>query len=267
MPASVYESLERDRLEARRAALATERKARELARLREEHAALRVDHALIRLQRLLAKEYNPNQPRVPAGQPGGGQWTDGDDSGINPENVVNPQWASGRPCAPTRALINGRWQDLTPAQGARLAAAEARARDVLERVRERDPDLAADALSGPGCRRSDPRHRRRGAGGASALLRAAAGRHRPRPFRRRVNPGARAGARFQERGAPRDQRIGRDTGCHTCGTTEAGTLRDNFVVDHQLPNAWNSRSSPQRLYPHCAGCSARQGNRLLWNMR
>ena len=105
MRPSVYERLERERFAARHAALAAERKAREIARLRDEHAGLRLAHALIRLQRLLAKEYNPKQPRVPAGQPGGGQWTDGDDSGINPDAIVNPQWASDKPDA--RIILAG----------------------------------------------------------------------------------------------------------------------------------------------------------------
>jgi hypothetical protein len=73
----VYERLERERFEARHAALAAERKTRELARLRAEHAGLRLDLALIRLQRLLARKYRPDQPRVPAGEPGAGQWTNG----------------------------------------------------------------------------------------------------------------------------------------------------------------------------------------------
>ena len=105
MRRSVYERLDRDIAEARRAALAAERKEHEFARMRCEHASMRVDLALIRLQHVLAKEYNPKQPRVPAGQPGGGQWTDGDDSGINPDDIVNPQWASGKPDA--RVILAG----------------------------------------------------------------------------------------------------------------------------------------------------------------
>jgi hypothetical protein len=27
------------------------------------------------------------------------------------------------------------------------------------------------------------------------------------------------------------------------------------VPDHQSPNAWNSPTKPQRLYPHCLSCS------------
>ena len=71
----MYERIERDLIAARQAALEAERKDRELVRLRCEHAALRVSVALIRLQRALQRKYRPDQPRVPAGNPDGGQWT------------------------------------------------------------------------------------------------------------------------------------------------------------------------------------------------
>ena len=76
MRPSVYERLERESVEAHRAALAAEQKARALARLRDEHAGLRVSLALIRLQRLLAQKYRPDQLRVPRGQDGAGQYAD-----------------------------------------------------------------------------------------------------------------------------------------------------------------------------------------------
>jgi hypothetical protein len=80
MRRSVYEEIERGRIAARQATLEAERKERELTRLRCEHAALRVSFALIRLQHVLARKYRPDQPRVPAGNPDGGQWTSGNDS-------------------------------------------------------------------------------------------------------------------------------------------------------------------------------------------
>lgn len=48
-----------------------------LARLRMQAAALRFETKLRRLSRALDRRYSPNQPRVPAGSPGGGQWTSG----------------------------------------------------------------------------------------------------------------------------------------------------------------------------------------------
>ncbi len=48
-----------------------------LATLRLELAAIRFERSMDRLARLL-KAYDPDQPRVPAGNTDGGQWTDGD---------------------------------------------------------------------------------------------------------------------------------------------------------------------------------------------
>jgi RHS repeat-associated protein len=58
-------------------------------------------------------------------------------------------------------------------------------------------------------------------------------------------------------------RIGQATGCHTCGTTNPGTKRGNFVPDHQPVSALNSQNAAQKLYPHCIDCSRRQGGQVL----
>lgn len=54
-------------------------------------------------------------------------------------------------------------------------------------------------------------------------------------------------------------RIGADTGCHTCGVTTPGTKSGNFVPDHQPVSALNTAGSPQRLFPQCISCSRDQG--------
>ena len=54
-------------------------------------------------------------------------------------------------------------------------------------------------------------------------------------------------------------RIGSTTGCHTCGTKNAGTRSGNFVLDHQPPSALKPNGQPQRLYPQCRNCSREQG--------
>ncbi len=53
--------------------------------------------------------------------------------------------------------------------------------------------------------------------------------------------------------------IGATTGCHTCGTTNAGTKSGNFVLDHQPPSALVPMGYPQALYPQCLSCSNSQG--------
>ena len=53
--------------------------------------------------------------------------------------------------------------------------------------------------------------------------------------------------------------IGRDTGCHTCGTKNPGTRSGNFVPDHQPVSSLAPSGTPQRLFPQCKTCSDEQG--------
>jgi hypothetical protein len=72
-PADVYPALARQR-DAKAAAFAAEiaQAQRGLDALRAEVASIRADMAQ---RRALASKYSPTQPRVPAGNPDGGQWT------------------------------------------------------------------------------------------------------------------------------------------------------------------------------------------------
>ncbi|WOP51425.1 RHS repeat-associated core domain-containing protein [Xanthomonas euvesicatoria] len=83
-------------------------------------------------------------------------------------------------------------------------------------------------------------------------------------------PGEHAGDSIPARGPERDftdgereqvNEIGGKTGCHTCGTTDPGTKRGNFVPDHQPPSKANPSGAPQRLYPQCLSCSRQQGGK------
>jgi hypothetical protein len=69
--------------------------------------------------------------RIPAGQPGGGRWTDGDGGDVI---LIGAQ---GRGSVSVR--IGNRTLDATPAQAARYAVANARAEAASARVREVDP--------------------------------------------------------------------------------------------------------------------------------
>jgi len=86
-----------------------------------------------------------------------------------------------------------------------------------------------------------------------------------------LQPGPYAGESIPARGPGRNvtpaetaeiNRIGRSTGCHTCGTTDPGTKSGNFVPDHQPPSALSPESASQRLYPQCVNCSRRQGGEV-----
>lgn len=86
--------------------------------------------AQLELRRLLIsrahKQYNPNQPRVPAGNSDGGQWTRGGGSGSGPRS----QFAQLRPrrLPVGHRIIGGRAHAVTPAQEARLDVTAAQAR-------------------------------------------------------------------------------------------------------------------------------------------
>lgn len=98
---------------------------------------LKYELAAQRFQRTLARysaqiKFNPGQLRIPAGQPGGGQWTNGENAG----DVIRVG-AKGRTFVAVR--IGNRALAATPGQAGRLAYANARAQQTLEQVREVDP--------------------------------------------------------------------------------------------------------------------------------
>ena len=205
------------------------------------------------LRRAIKANFDPNQPRDDRGR-----WTDTGGS-IPRELVDSAQWASGRRRGPTHVTINGKPLPLTQAQSMRLAVAEGRAREAAQKVREIDPNWRPT----PSLRENVEGHIRaveaeaREAEARIAELRRAG-----------IGPGRFSGESIPARGTGRNftteerreiNRIGREMGCHTCGTKEPGTPTENFILDHQLPNAWNPLGKPQRLYPHCLTCSLRQG--------
>lgn len=91
-----------------------------LRHIRCEVAELRVYLALKQLVALSYKAgFNPAQLRLPAGQPGGGRWTDGDGGDVI---LVG---ARGRGSVAVR--VGKRTLEATPAQAARYAVANLRA--------------------------------------------------------------------------------------------------------------------------------------------
>lgn len=86
-----------------------------------------------------------------------------------------------------------------------------------------------------------------------------------------LGPGPHATDSIPARGPGRDftpeerekiTEIGNRDGCHTCGTKNPGTKSGDFVPDHQPANGLNPDGGPQRLYPHCVGCSRQQGGEV-----
>lgn len=116
-----------------------------LSRIRCDTAAMTVRLALLRLM-LLEKAYNPDQPRVPAGDPDGGQWTDGGFGLLRPRHEPRQgdgeeaQVAqSGRGGLNPATRLGRSWLGATPAQQVRLAVSHAQALTAMARAQRADP--------------------------------------------------------------------------------------------------------------------------------
>jgi len=249
-----------------------------LLRLKWLAAAARFQLALRRHDFALKAGFDPSQPRVPAGNPDGGQWTrdgggseefSGSDSvTISDETsalwIGGEQYAQGAPRGPYPGrgpiLINGQWVQPTPAQSALLAALEARADSAIRRVQDIFPEWRPTASL---YSTVEGRIARARAEAEQAEVRVA-------EFQRNgILPGLFARESIPARGPERNftslerrqiYEIGSMFGCHTCGTFSAGTRSGYYFCDHQMPSALNQRGQSQRLYPQCASCSGRQGN-------
>jgi hypothetical protein len=137
-----------------------------LGRLRSMLAAEAVTHRFALFAASYRQKYDPNQPRVPAGNSDGGQWTSGGGGGgrpsggvgrtgggINdrrvlsdaPDDKLKPgaQYAQNTPRGPrgsgTSRIVGGRRVELTPAQQTRAEIAESQADAATSRVRTLDP--------------------------------------------------------------------------------------------------------------------------------
>jgi hypothetical protein len=121
---------------------------RTLCAIRRASASVQAARVELLLERLrsawLKANFNPNQPRVPAGQPTGGQWTDDptwtggqvlDDPRIVSDALPEDEWKPGAQYASNRPT-RGQFPGATAGQNARLAAAELRAISAIRRVRE-----------------------------------------------------------------------------------------------------------------------------------
>jgi hypothetical protein len=82
---------------------------------------------------------------------------------------------------------------------------------------------------------------------------------KPGRFANESTPGN-GGRTFTSQTRIQINRIGGQTGCHTCGIRTPGTKGGNFIPDHQ-PQIRLS-PGPYRLYPHCQGCSWLQGGQV-----
>jgi hypothetical protein len=214
------------------------------------YAALAVELRALALSLRLKAGFRPEQPRVPAGNPDGGQWVaEGSES--------RPILVSRRgPRGGGQVRILGRWQAITPAQEARLAVSTSRMQEALRAVHRREPNWkptpqAYETVEGL--------IRANEAIAREATLRALQ-RRLPRtgvgPYAKEWIAAPATNRKLTRAEQAKIDRIGRTYGCHWCGTKTPGTKFGNFVGDHQVPK---SLGKPSRIYPHCLPCSNLQG--------
>ena len=215
------------------------------------------------------RKYSPAQPRVPAGNPDGGQWTSGSYalndppviSDAMPDNTWIPgaQYAGGREDDETQSRIGTQWLEATPAQQARLAVAEARWQDVISQVQRLDPnwkptpglyETVEGQIANLEAQAEESQNR------LTELSRVGIG---PGPFAEESIPARGPDRDFTEKEREEINEIGEQFGCHVCGRDDPGTDSGNWVVDHQNPSALNPVGQSQSLYPQCMYCMWRQG--------
>jgi hypothetical protein len=210
--------------------------------------------------------YDSNQPRIPAGHSDGGQWTanggyhtQAEDGVVISDATPDNEWLPGAQYA-SRARSTRSGSPPTGGQALRLVAADARAREAVRAVQERDPDWKPRqsvystveghiaALEA----RSDEAEAR-----LAELVRRGFGAG---PYERESIRAPSHGRRLNQVERDELNRIGDRWGCHTCGTTDPGQPLENWHADHQLPTAINRFfGREQRILPHCPNCSRRQG--------
>ncbi|WP_342359656.1 hypothetical protein [Terrarubrum flagellatum] len=230
----------------------------ELLDIRGNIVRLRAMIGLLRLG-LMLKAYNPNQPRVPAGNGDiSGEWTRADSGWTR---VAGSTRESGRGGANGGARFQGggptQFPGATVRQGAELDSATIAARMAITKVQERDPtwnprpqiyETIEGAIRARNAEAEEARLRY-----LDLLFDAV----KPRPGAEGTpaeSPGRPSAATQRE-----INRLGDKNGCSTCGTSTPGTKTGSWVGDHQAPNALNPPGRNQSFFPHCLACSRSQG--------
>lgn len=190
--------------------------------------------------------FNPDQPRVPAGHPDGGQWTT-DGGARNDPRVVSD------------ASPDSDWQP-----GARYAQSRGGRGLVRIRIGAQLVEVEPDWRPRPGAYSTGIESEIRKADDITAVAEARITELQrvgigPGPFAREYIPARGPSRRLRVEERATLNRYGKKWGCHTCGTKDPGTASGNFVGDHQGPISWGQ---PRRIYPQCIACSNVQGGWL-----
>lgn len=213
------------------------------------------------LERSLKAGFRPDEPRVPAGNPDGGQWTDEGGLGVAGDFAriirVGGEEENLEDAEPRN--IAGRLFDATPAQAARLDISYAEMQAAVGRVQRIDPtwqprpslyetiegEISANKAAAQEARSKYSELQWQGLA--------------PGQFATESQPAAGPGRNRRADQIRLNNAIGSRSGCHTCGTLDPGTVSGNYFLDHQRPSALIEEGEAQRIFPQCASCSARQG--------
>ena len=195
-------------------------------------AGLQAEANLIRLRLALKAGFDPNQPRVPAGSPHGGQWTDGAGSG-------GVQLAQNIPRDPMRGRIRigAGLREATPAEETLIELTHGQADTAIRRVQQYDPywEPTPSLFETPEGEIAANRATAKEAAEHYEWLQS--GGMAPGPFARECIPAPKGvSRRFTAAQRREGNRIGRLYGCHTCGTKNPGTPSGNFILDHLISN-------------------------------
>ena len=244
-------------------------------------ACFRFRLAAARLTDRIKAGFRPDQPRVPAGDPDGGQWTRtpgwardspagaaGGSALATPfRDIVVPVGGRGRRVGSGQVRIGGRSLPATPVQQLRIRTTENARQKAITEVRKYDPNWKPRPQiyeSVEGLIRANEANRVE----AELRILELTGRN-PHlgPFFGEWIPSPPLGQRLTMQQARKLDLIGRRYGCHGCGSNTNLTPNGHFVHDHHVPR---SLGKPSKIVPHCVFCSARQGgliSALLKRMR
>jgi hypothetical protein len=197
---------------------------------------------------LCERKYSADQPRVPAGDPAGGQWTSaGGSAGRNDPRVISDatpdpvrqgaQYAQRVRGAFGSVRINGQFLQPTPGQLARLSIAEGQAQDAIRRVQNVDPNWkpqpsTVETVEGQIQAYQAATLRARARIGELQTMGMLPGRCAVDSFLARSPE-----RNYTTEEVEQNYKNGLHYGCHTCETFEPGTLSARFVLDHQPPSS------------------------------
>lgn len=218
-------------------------------------AAVGLQLKLAKLRLVIERKYDPNQPRVPAGNPDGGRWTDAGSAASGSDGRFVVAQNMGRSGSRGR----GGFGPLTPSQEMRLEVSQARADAAVARVRNIDPGwLPSSGFSATvEGRISHNIAIEREANDRYVIIRSGQVLFGPYTGGRAQGPGP--FKRPTEAQRREVDALGAVFGCHTCGTRTPGTRSGRWIFDHQTPSAMGGPDAGRWGGPQCSACRAWSG--------